>query len=91
MKKKTNNESANITADYQNSNSTIKDCNPPTNMILNSARRTSEGFCPDPLLGCVECWDQQVELPAGETQQLNISTSTLSAVVAEFPPQGKFV
>lgn len=30
---------------------------------------TSDGFCPVPLLGCAECWDQHVELPARKTQK----------------------
>lgn len=46
-------------------------------------RQTSEGFCPVPLLGCDECWDQQVELPGGETPQsvkgLGISSLSVSA------------
>lgn len=62
-------------------------------MIINVGKRTSEGFCPVPLLGCDECWDQQVELPGGETslgvKRLSISSLSVCAVVAGFPPWGK--
>lgn len=33
-------------------------------IYLHNETLTSEGFCPVPLLGCDECWDQEVELPA---------------------------
>lgn len=75
-----------------------------TSMIL--SLRTSEGFCPVPLLGCDECWDQQVELPGGETppsvKRLSISSLSVSAAALmnnltifkkkrmDFPHKGNF-
>lgn len=51
--------------------------------IKSSARRTSEGFCPVPLLGCDECWDQQVELPGGTQQGVKGLISFFSVSAAD--------
>lgn len=58
-------------------------------MLRKAGRRTSEGFCPVPLLGCAECWDQHVELPGAQTSWCYTISASLRLFVLlklGFPP-----